>query len=155
MKYGLRIGDSKVLKVEVTEKMFAQFDGELVHPTYSTVAMVYHMEWASRDLVLPYLENDEESAGVAVTMKHIAPSALGSKIEVKATVTDISKKFVTTSVTAKNETGIIGEGEVKQAVFTKHTMKNKLEKQIQIMKKKGDHFYGKIGRYKANRKRYI
>lgn len=134
MKEGLKVGDSTILQVEVTEEMFAQFGGELIHPTYSTASMVYHMEWASRDLVLPYLEEDEESAGAAVTVKHIAPSALGTKIEVKATAADISERSVITNVKVTNENGIIGEGEVKQAILQKNTMQKRLEKQIQVNK---------------------
>lgn len=134
MKAELKIGDSNILELEVTEDMFAQFGGEIVHPTYSTASMVYHMEWASRDLVLPYLEEDEESAGAAVTMKHIAPSALGTKIEVKATVSEILERTVMTDVTITNENGVIGEGEVKQAILPKNTMQKKLEKQITVKK---------------------
>lgn len=134
MKEGLKVGDSIIFEVKVTEDMFAQFGGEVVHPTYSTASMVYHMEWASRDLVLPYLEEDEESAGAAVAMKHIAPSALGTKIEVKATTSEILEWTVITNVTVANENGIIGEGEVKQAILPKNTMQKKLEKQIKVKK---------------------
>lgn len=53
MKEGLKVGDWAVLEIVVTEDMFAQFGDELVHPAYSTASMVYHMEWVSRDSLLP------------------------------------------------------------------------------------------------------
>ena len=127
VKEGLRIGDFNVIEVVVTKEMFAQFGAEVVHPTYSTASMVYHMEWASRDLMLPYLEESAESAGAAVTVKHIAPSALGSNIEVKAVAANISEQEVITEVTATNETGLIGKGKVKQVVLPKHTMQTNLD----------------------------
>lgn len=134
MKEGLKVGDSTILKVEVTEEMFAKFGDELVHPAYSTASMVYHMEWASRNLLLPYLEAHEESAGAAVKLKHIAPSALGTNVKVKAVVLNITNKHVITEVTSENESAIIGRGEVIQAILPKNTMQSKLEEQLQLKK---------------------
>ncbi|HWO96993.1 MAG TPA: thioesterase, partial [Bacillus sp. (in: firmicutes)] len=74
MKKGMQVGDSAFVTAKVTSEMFAQFDGEVVHPAYSTVSMVYHMEWAARKIILPYLEDDEEGMGAAVSVKHIAPT---------------------------------------------------------------------------------
>lgn len=130
MKKGLKVGDATTLKVKVTEDMFAQFGDELVHPVYSTASMVYHMEWVSRDLVLPYLEEDEESAGAAVTVEHIAPSGLGNTITVKAVCIHVSDHKVITDVTAENESDIIGKGKVKQAILPKGTIKRKIEEQL-------------------------
>ncbi len=47
MKHGLNIGREETIEIIVTEDMFASFEGEVVHPVYSTVAMTYHMEWVS------------------------------------------------------------------------------------------------------------
>lgn len=131
MKNGLQIGDSKILKITVTEEMFAQFGDELVHPVYSTASMVYHMEWVSRDLILPYLEDNEESAGAAVMVEHIAPTGLGSEVTVTAVCVRVENDKVITEVTAENENGVtIGKGEVKQAVLPKNTIRRNVEKQV-------------------------
>lgn len=126
MKKGIKIGDSTTITAEVTEDMFAQFEGEVVHPAYSTVSMVYHLEWASRKLLTPYLEEGEEGMGAAVTVKHIAPSGLGSKIEVTATITSVSERELITEVYVKNEQGVIGKGEVKQVILPKKVIESKL-----------------------------
>jgi len=55
VKEGMDIGRQESIEVKVTEEMFASFEGEVVHPVYSTVAMVYHMEWVSRKIILPFL----------------------------------------------------------------------------------------------------
>ncbi|MFD1334534.1 thioesterase family protein [Oceanobacillus iheyensis] len=130
MKEGLNVGYQSILEIEVTEDMFAQFGDEVVHPAYSTASMVYHMEWVSRDLLLPFLKEQEESVGAAVKLKHIAPSALGTKVKLEAVVTSITEKQVVTKVIARNESVIIGEGEVKQSILPKNTMKSKLDIQI-------------------------
>lgn len=128
MKEGLEIGDSTSFTVEVTKDMFAQFEGEVVHPAYSTVSMVYHMEWISRQLLVPYLEEHEEGMGSAVNVKHISPSGLGTTIEVKAIVTSVKKKELITEVELRNEYGLIGKGEVKQTVLPEKIIEEKLKK---------------------------
>lgn len=128
VKEGLKAGNSTSFAVDVTEDMFAQFEGNIVHPAYSTVSMVYHMEWISRKLLIPYLEDDEEGMGAAVTMKHIAPSGLGTTIEVSAVVTEVKEQELVTKVELSNEYGLVGKGEVKQGILPKHLINNKLKK---------------------------
>lgn len=119
MKPGMKIGQIATIEVEVTPDMFASFGGTLVHPAYSTASMVQHMEWASRMVLLPFLEEDEEGMGAAVTIKHIAPSTAGASIKVTATLSDISGNLIFTQVEASNEKGLIGVGEIKQVVLPK------------------------------------
>lgn len=130
MKNSMKVGLKKTITVEVTEEMLAQFDGELVHPTYSTVALVYHMELVSRKLLLPHLEENEEGMGAAVSLKHLSPSGLGTKLEITATVTEVTERKVVTQVTASNSLGLIGKGEVVQGVLAKNMIESKIEKSI-------------------------
>lgn len=120
MKQGLKIGDTATINVTVTPDMYAQFEGEVIHPAYSTVSMVYHMEWASRKIILPFLEEHEEGMGGAVTVKHLAPSAEGSQLTVTAIVADLPENAVLTKVSVKNGEKLIGIGEVKQVILPKN-----------------------------------
>lgn len=126
MKAGVQIGESKTMTVEVTKEMVAQFAGEVVHPVYSTASMVYHMEWVSRQLLIPYLEADEEGMGAAVSVKHLAPSGLGTKVKLTATISAVSDRRMTTVVTAENAVGLIGKGEVTQVILPKKVIQEKL-----------------------------
>ncbi|MFD2759715.1 thioesterase family protein [Lentibacillus juripiscarius] len=119
MKPGLQIGDQACITVKVTEDMFAQFNGEVVHRAYSTVSMLYHMEWASRKLILPYLEQDEEGMGAAVQLKHIAPSGEKAQLEIIATIEDMRRNYIMSQVVVNNEKGKIGEGKIKQVILPK------------------------------------
>jgi fluoroacetyl-CoA thioesterase len=123
MKPGMKVGETAVVQAVVTPDMFAQFEGKVVHPAYSTVSMVYHMEWASRKIILPYLEEDEEGIGAAVSVKHIAPTTEGSTVTVTATLTEFRDNVVMTKVEAKNEAQLIGVGEVKQVILSKEKIK--------------------------------
>lgn len=130
MKKGLKVGSTETMTITVTSDMVAQFEGRVVHPAYSTVSLVYHMEWASRKLILPFLESHEEGIGAAVQVKHIAPSAVGSVITVTATVTELRDNIVISAVDVKNQQGLIGKGEVKQAILPKKVIEEKLAESI-------------------------
>ncbi|RHW42103.1 thioesterase [Neobacillus notoginsengisoli] len=127
MKPGMRIGHQESVQVTVTEEMFAEFGGEVVHPAYSTAWMVYHMEWASRNIILPYLEDEEEGMGASVSVKHVAPGRLGDELTVTAVVTSISEKAIVTEVKVNGPNGLIGIGDVKQAILPKLKIQSMLK----------------------------
>lgn len=129
MKPGLNTGHQAVIHAVVTPEMFAQFDGEIVHRAYSTVTMIYHMEWASRLLILPYLEEEEEGMGGAVSATHLSPSAEGSSLTITATVDKLDGKSVHTIVTVLNGTKLIGQGEVKQVILPKSKISEMLKRE--------------------------
>ena len=125
MKDGLTEGYKQTIIVNVTESMVAQFEGVVVHPVYSTVMMVYHMEWASRKVILPFLEEQEEGMGAEVNVKHIAPSKIGSTLTITATLLEKKRNIVLTSVEIYDGSKLVGSGEVKQVILLKEKI-NKL-----------------------------
>ncbi|MGR3762639.1 thioesterase family protein [Rossellomorea sp. NS-SX7] len=129
MKSGLAEGHTATIMTEVTPAMHAQFEGNVVHPVYSTVSMVYHMEWASRKIILPYLEEDEEGMGSKVTVKHMAPAGTGSSLEIKATVIKYERNIILTEVVVRDfkNDRIIGKGEVKQVVLPKEKIRERMK----------------------------
>jgi fluoroacetyl-CoA thioesterase len=126
MRPGLEVGQQATITVEVTSDMYARFEGNLVHPAYSTVSMVYHMEWAARQIILPYLEKHEEGMGGAVSARHLAPSKAGSVISITATLTEIKGKAVMTDVEVYDRNRMIGKGEVTQYILTKKEIEDNL-----------------------------
>ncbi|HEX5565291.1 MAG TPA: thioesterase [Sporosarcina sp.] len=126
MKQGMEVGRTETIEIIVTEDMLAAFEGEVVHPVYSTVAMTYHMEWVSRKIILPFLETHEEGMGASVQLDHLAPSLLDSKVTLTAVLVELRKNIVVTEVTAHNHAGIIGKGIVKQIILPKETIAQKL-----------------------------
>ncbi|MFO1444940.1 thioesterase [Bacillus sp. Bva_UNVM-123] len=130
MKPGLKEGQSASIEVTVTSDMFAQFDGSVVHRAYSTVSMIYHMEWASRLIILPFLEDDEEGMGSAVRVKHLSPSSVGSKLTITAILSELKGNNVKTNVTVKNGEKLVGIGEVKQVILLKNKIARLLESDL-------------------------
>jgi fluoroacetyl-CoA thioesterase len=119
LKPGLKIGQTESIHITVSTDMFAQFEGKVVHPTYSTVSMIYHMEWVSRKIILPFLENDEEGMGGAVSAKHLAPAPEGTQLSIIAELIKYDRNIVITKVSVIRETDLIGIGEVKQVILPK------------------------------------
>jgi predicted thioesterase len=119
LKPGLKEGIQKRLTIKVTPSMFAQFEGKVVHPVYSTATMVYHMEWVSRQIILPFLEEEEEGMGAEVSVKHLSPAAEGTELVLEAKVIRLNRNSILTEVTVKAGERFVGTGEVKQAVLPK------------------------------------
>ncbi|AZB41444.1 thioesterase [Bacillus sp. FJAT-42376] len=130
MKKGMEIGCQASCDVTVTPDLFAQFEGKVVHPVYSTVSMVHSMEWASRKIILPFLEEGEEGMGASVQVKHIGPAGEGAVIRVVATLVKKEKNLVYTEVEAFTEARLIGKGEVIQIILPKTEIQSKIEQAV-------------------------
>ena len=119
MKPDLTIGAKHSIQITVTNKMFAQFEGKVVHPVYSTAMMVYHMEWVSRQMILEVLDQTEEGMGAEVKVKHLAPATEGTVLTLEATIVGLRKNFIITKLLVSSKDRLIGEGEVTQVVLPK------------------------------------
>lgn len=89
--------------------------------------MVYHMEWAARQLILPYLEADEEGVGGAVSLKHLGMAAEGARLIVTATVTRVTARRVDADIEVRDGQAVIGTGEVTQFILEKSRIQEKLK----------------------------
>ena len=127
MKQGISVGQSAVIHVEVTPDMYAQFEGKIIHQAYSTVSMVYHMEWAARQLILPYLEEGEEGIGGGVEVKHMGPACEGQSLTIHAVIISLTHKSVISRIDVKKGRDLIGTGKVIQFILPKNVIDEKLE----------------------------
>jgi fluoroacetyl-CoA thioesterase len=124
LKPGLGIGYVETLTVVVTSDMFASFNGEVVHPLYSTVSLIHHIEWVSRKVILPFLEEYEEGMGAEVSVKHLSPAKEGSLLLFSAKVIESSQRSVITEVEVKCGEVKIAVGKVRQALLPKKTIES-------------------------------
>ena len=127
MKEGLKPGTTAEFTVVVTEDMLPKFEGEVVHPVMSTVSMIYYMEWAGRQVILPYLEADEEGSGFAVNIRHVGPAVAGQVVTFKAVCQEVTKNRVVCEVTADTARNRVGVGSFTQAIFNKHEIRRRFE----------------------------
>ncbi|MBO7268607.1 MAG: thioesterase family protein [Bacteroidales bacterium] len=96
-------------KVEITVQ---ECDTAIVHksgglPVYATPAMIALMENAAFSLLK---NEDKDSVGTEMNVKHTRACLVGAKVYAQATVTGVNGNWVTFNVAAYDEKGEIGNG---------------------------------------------
>jgi len=109
MKSSLQPGISLVRRVRVEKEKTIGFMGEEGR-VYATPYLLGDIEYTCRNLNLEHAELNEDSVGMEVAIKHLAPTLPGSTVEITATVTAVEGRKVTFAVTAKDEVDTISSG---------------------------------------------
>ena len=108
---GLRHTDSYVTTLDMRAR-------QLAADVLSTPAMIGLMEKTSVELVTPYLEDNEQTVGTHVDVRHRAPTRIGQTILVTAELLSCEGNKLRFAVSATNDQGIkIGEGTHRRAVI--------------------------------------
>jgi fluoroacetyl-CoA thioesterase len=129
MKPSLQPGISLVRRVRVEKEKTISFMGEEGR-VYATPYLIGDIEYACRNLILEHAEPNEDSVGMEVAIKHLAPTLPGSTVEIAATVTAVEGRKVTFAVIAKDEIDIVSSGSHARFVVDK-------AKTIERLKAKG------------------
>lgn len=119
MKNPFRTGDLKIFETKVTEEKLASFESGIVHPVYSTFALGKDVEWACRLFVLEMKETGEEGVGTFLSVEHLYPAPLGSKIKISACLESVVDREVVCSWTAEANGHLIGKGKQIQKILDK------------------------------------
>jgi predicted thioesterase len=118
MKPSLQPGISLVRRIPVGKEKTIGFMGEEGR-VYATPYLIADIEITCRNLILEHAEANEDSVGMEVAIKHLAPTAPGSTVEITATVTAVEGRKVTFAVTAKDEIDTISTGSHARFVVDK------------------------------------
>lgn len=123
MKSGLPIGAQHQETIRVDETLQAKvpivFGGQCIHPLLGTAPLIEALEWVSRQLILPYLEKNEEGVGAALEFRHLAPVNIGETISLHSEVVEISTHRVKTKIQAFRQDELIADGTFSQAIVEK------------------------------------
>ena len=119
MKPGFKVGIKVDLPATVKSSMKPHLEGLVSHRLYSTWAMVYHMETASRMLLAPYLEASEEAVGGGVLVKHLRPARVGAPLHIVCTLVKVRGLRVYTRIFIFSKNRKLGEGSMVQFVMTR------------------------------------
>lgn len=84
MKDTFQPGVSVSMEAQVSADMLPVLNGEQVFPVVSTAELVRLMELASRKLIQPYLNEDEEALGVQISVEHLATCGEGKTLSTTA-----------------------------------------------------------------------
>jgi predicted thioesterase len=92
--------------------------GEGVPSVLSTPMLIALMEQTCVELLKPYLGEGEQTVGFHVDVKHTAPTKIGQKVTVKATLQEVKEQRFRLAVEAINDQGVkIGEGTHRRALI--------------------------------------
>jgi fluoroacetyl-CoA thioesterase len=116
MKNGLIPGLTHTQTYVTTLEMRAK---QLTADIFSTPAMIGLMEGTCVQLVAPYLDENEQTVGIHVDVRHMAPTKIGQSVTVTAELLEVKDNKLRFSVSAVNDQGvkIIGEGTHRRALI--------------------------------------
>jgi predicted thioesterase len=115
MKEGLAPGLTHVQTYVTTQEMRAK---QLTVDVFSTPAMIGLMEGTCVRLIAPYLNNNEQTVGIHVDVRHRAPTKIGQSVTVTATLLEVKNQKMKLAVSAVNDQGVkIGEGTHRRALI--------------------------------------
>jgi predicted thioesterase len=115
MKDGLVPGLKHSETYVTTLAMRAQ---QLIADVFSTPSMISLMEQTSVKLTEPYLDENEQSVGIHVDVRHLAATRIGQSVTITAEILEVKDGKIRYAVTAFNDQGVkIGEGRHRRAVI--------------------------------------
>lgn len=131
MKPSLQPGVSAVKKIAIDRDRTIGFMGEDAR-VYATPRLIGDIEYTCRDLIIAHADPGEDSVGMEVAVRHLAPTLAGSTVEISVRVTAVDGRKVTFEVSAKDELDAVSAGThtrfVVDVARTKERLKAKAEK---------------------------
>ena len=109
MKPSLRPGLSRVNRITIDHERTIGFMGEEAR-TYATPAMIRDIEYTCRDLIVEHADPGEDSVGMEVAVKHLAPTLMGMTVEIAVRVIAVDGRKVSFEATVKDELDQVGAG---------------------------------------------
>ena len=77
---------------------------------FATPWMAAMMELAACNALAPYYEEGQSSVGTRLEISHDAATPMDMRVCAEAEVTEVDRRRIVFSVTARDETGVIGKG---------------------------------------------
>jgi predicted thioesterase len=102
MKETLRPGATKTKRLAVDKDRTIGFMGEEGR-VYGTPYLVGDIERTCRDLLIDHADNGEDSVGMEVAVRHLAPTLMGMEVEITAKVVGVDGRKVMFEIAAKDE----------------------------------------------------
>ena len=118
MKSSLRPGLTRVNRIPIGRERTIGFMGDEAR-TYSTPSMVLDIEHTCRELIIEHGDAGEDSVGVEVAVKHLAPTLMGMTVEVTVRVVAVEGRKVMFEATVKDELEDVGTGSHTRFVIDK------------------------------------
>src|SRR5947209_7137389 len=109
MKSSLQAGVSLTKRIVIDRARTISFMGEEAR-TYATPSMILDIEHTCRELILQHADAGEDSVGMEVAVKHLAPTLMGMTAEITVRATSVEGRKVVFDVAVKDELDDVGAG---------------------------------------------
>ena len=87
-------------------------------PVFATSRLVALMELAAARLMTPLLEDGQLSVGVSISVRHNAPTPVGSRVRAVATFEGMEGKLHRFRIEAFDDAGAIGDADHTRAIIS-------------------------------------
>lgn len=124
----IKIGIAGTASRTVTEKDTALAVGSGSLQVLATPVLSALMEEAAVTALAPYLLPKQTTVGGFIAVRHKAPTPVGQTVKAIATVTAVSGKKISFTITASDEDGAIGEAEHTRFLVDEELFMMKLQK---------------------------
>jgi len=105
-----------------------RFKDAILPPVLATPVMILIMENAALNAVKPYIEPGESVVGTAIDIRHLAATPVGHQARAEAEVTKAEGGRIWFTVTAWDESEMIGSGTHERMVVDLARIARRLEK---------------------------
>jgi fluoroacetyl-CoA thioesterase len=102
MKETLRPGAAKTNRLTVDRERTISFMGDEGR-VYATPSLIRDVERTCRELLLDHADAGEESVGMEISLRHLAPTLGDMEVEITARVVAVDGRKVMFEVSAKDE----------------------------------------------------
>ncbi len=109
MNSTLKQGISKEKSFETKPEHTARYFFENLPDVFATPFLAGFMERVSAELIEEHIEQNQQSVGASMNLKHTAATPLGMNVRVKTQVTGVEGSKITFSLEAWDEEEKIGE----------------------------------------------
>ena len=117
MKRKPRIGDSGELRFTVDSNNLMHFAEGGMPEVLSTPALIWFLENAARNALLPLFESGEACVGISVDIQHLAATPPGHEVVCRARSIHVDDRVVTFQVDAHDEHELIARGLHKRRII--------------------------------------
>ena len=130
MQRSAKIGQVGELSFVVTEQHVIDFADEQMPAVLCTPWLIWFLEHAAREAMLPLLDPDESTVGVQVEVDHFAPTPLGQRVTCAARVINTDGRLVTFQLDARDAHERIARGLHKLRVIKCHRFASRVRAKL-------------------------
>lgn len=127
MKRDAKIGDLGEISFVVTEQHAIDFADSQMPAVLSTPWLIWFLEHAAREAMLPLLDPEESTVGVHVDVEHLAPTPLGQRVTCTARVINTDGRLISFQFDARDQHEKIARGIHKLRVIRCDRFRKRVE----------------------------